>query len=516
MIRLLAAFAVAVALSLPLTEVPVIDDWAYYYSVDRLLEGQGFQILDYSCRFNLAQVSWGALFALPLGLSFAALRLSTLVLAMAGLVAFYDLLRRRFDDRSLALWTTALVAFNPLFFRLSLSFMTDVPLLALVAIAFWLFDLGLRAERVSLAAAGIAVVVLGYLVRELAIVAPVALLVAAAFSKPRRISLPLLAAVAVMAALGYAAELLWIRSVQGTTWGLSSRTEGLRHLFEVPPAAYLQALLHMLLTAAAFVSPLSLAARWTRRETAPLLGGAAVFALAALALDAVPFGAKEVLSPLGLGMSRALLPGDSSITLVGQILRGIVLVASSVSLAVILVEAGGFVVEWWRTRPALDTAWVLFGAGEAAALLVLWLWQDRYDLVLLLPALWLAALRAWTRGWSRPAVAAAVCAFALLGVLGTRDDFELNRAAWNAEAWLRQQGVAADQIDGGYVLNGWRLYAYADDFAPGFPAEQVPYLFTKQELPYVVSAAPMAGEALREYAWPRTWLSPSSLQVVHR
>jgi hypothetical protein len=216
-------------------------------------------------------------------------------------------------------------------------------------------------------------------------------------------------------------------------------------------------------------------------------------------------------------MSRALLPGDDPMPPVGQALRALALVAASLSLAVILMEVLGFARRWWHSRVEIDTAWVLFGAGEAVALLVLWLWQDRYDLVLLLPVLWIASLRASRCGWNRKVVAGCVAILAVVSVLGTRDDFELNRAAWSAESWLRQRGVPAEQIDGGYVLNGWRLYAYPESFAPGFPSERVPYLFSKDELPYVVSTAPLQGaEVLRQYTWPRTWLSEPELQVLHR
>lgn len=526
---LVAAYSLAAALSLPLTDVPVIDDWAYAYSVEQMLQAHEFRVVQYSCRYNLLQVLWGALFSLPAGLSFAALRFSTLVLGALGVVAFYDLMRRRIEDERLAFWSAALLAFDPLYFRLSLSFMTDVPLVAVVSVAFWLFDRALGSKRSAWLLPGLALAVGGYLVRELAIVAPVAMLLALVAPRRRRFSAAAVALLAVAALAGFALELSWIQA-HGATWGLQERTRGLRYLLEVPPSLYAWALMHMLLTTAALVAPLSLATLRARGEVLLALAGGAVLGALALSLDAIPFGAKEVLSPLGLGMTRALMPGGAGISPTGQLIRGLVAVLACVSLAVLLRASASILRAWWGSMtsagahagggldaPEIDIAWILFGLGQVAALLVLWLWQDRYDLVLLPPAIWLLALYAHERGWTPNTAVAGVAIFACLSVLGTRDDFALNRSAWAIEAWLREQGVAARDIDGGYILNGWRLYTYPERYAPGFPPERVPFLFSKDQLPYEVSttAAPGA-DVLHTETWPRTWLSEPTVHALRR
>jgi hypothetical protein len=546
---LLAAYVAATLLALPLTDVPVIDDWAYAYSVDQLLRSGQFRVLDYSCRYNLVQVLWGALFAWPAGPSFVALRASTLVLSLAGLAAFFDLLRRRTGDPSLALWATALIAFNPLYFRLALSFMTDVPLLAVVIAAVWLFDAGLRRRRSALLALGVTVAVAGYLVRELASVAPAALLGGALLARPRRAPLILLAALALLAGTGLGLELAWI-GAQGVSSGLAMRAEGLGYVLDVPASLYATALLEMLLVTAAFVAPLALATIRGVRGVAIVLSAGALCAAVGLVAGAVPFGSDDVLSPLGLGMSRALLPGTPRATVTGYVLRAVIFTGACVSLAVLLHEAlllgrswvragtsAGFLARGLTHQPtrgtaseaesgpevpacprhALDVTWLLLGVGQGVALLLLWLWQDRYDLVLVPSAVWLLTLRARRLGWRRRWVRAGVALFAVAGVLGTRDDFELNRAAWDGEAWLRQENVPAQEIDAGYALNGWRLYAHAEQFAPGFPPEDVPFLFSRNRLPYAVSTTPLLdAQVLREYRWRRTWLSEPRLYILRR
>ena len=59
--------------------------------------------------------------------------------------------------------------------------------------------------------------------------------------------------------------------------------------------------------------------------------------------------------------------------------------------------------------------------------------------------------------------------------------------------------------------------AYPEQFAPGFPPERVPYLFSKEPLPFVLSTTPLAGtEVVRQYTWMRTWLVEPSLYVLKR
>jgi hypothetical protein len=74
-------------------EAPVIDEWTYAWSVEHFLQTGELRVLEWSTVYPLAQILWGALFSRLLGFSFAVLRLSTLVLAWAGLLAFYGTLR---------------------------------------------------------------------------------------------------------------------------------------------------------------------------------------------------------------------------------------------------------------------------------------------------------------------------------------------------------------------------------------------------------------------------------------
>ena len=160
-------------------EIPIVDDWTYAWSVEHFLHTGELRMLEWSAHYPLSQVLWGALFSQLFGFSFVVLRLSTLVLAWAGLLAFFLTLREvgigpfPAGLATLALWC------NPVFFVLSHSFMTDVPFVSAMnaAILFYVrwvnrwrtWDLCLGSVLTMLAflnrqlGAALALIPLGYL-----------------------------------------------------------------------------------------------------------------------------------------------------------------------------------------------------------------------------------------------------------------------------------------------------------------------------------------------------------------
>ena len=120
------------------------DDWAYALSVRHLLTTGKYQWHAWPTSNTPFQAYWGALFARLLGYSFSSLRISTLFLAVLGLIAFYYLAKEHgLDDVQAGLLTLGLLA-SPLVLRLSFSFMTDVPFLSCLIIAQYLYTRAIR------------------------------------------------------------------------------------------------------------------------------------------------------------------------------------------------------------------------------------------------------------------------------------------------------------------------------------------------------------------------------------
>ena len=145
----LVLFLAAAAAVNPLREAPYDDDWAFGETVKHLLETGQYRLNDWLAPNMPFQAVWGALFCLPGGYSFAALRLSTIVLAVIGLVAFRGLAVEHGIGRGAANLLTLCFAASPLFFKLSLTFLSDVPFVAVTLVATLLYTRALRDERWS-------------------------------------------------------------------------------------------------------------------------------------------------------------------------------------------------------------------------------------------------------------------------------------------------------------------------------------------------------------------------------
>jgi len=145
-VTLLAIFALTVMFVNPIRETAMDDDWAYALSVRRLLETGKYQWHDWASANMPFQTYWGALWSRIAEYSFATLRLSTLFLALAGIIGIYGLAREhRMSDRSASVVALALLS-SPLYLRFSYTFMTDVPFLSCLIVSLLLYTRALRCQ----------------------------------------------------------------------------------------------------------------------------------------------------------------------------------------------------------------------------------------------------------------------------------------------------------------------------------------------------------------------------------
>src|SRR5437867_6763506 len=142
-----AGFAAVLLLIPPQHEYPVIDDWIYARTVQHQLITGEFYIHPVSQASLVGLTLWGTAWAKLFGFSFSTLTCSTLVLALAALLAFYGIARQLGVPPPGALLGTALLGFNPIFLHLSYSFMTDVPFLSLVLLSCYCYIRGLQSSR---------------------------------------------------------------------------------------------------------------------------------------------------------------------------------------------------------------------------------------------------------------------------------------------------------------------------------------------------------------------------------
>ena len=172
----ISAAGALLALALrPFQPTPFIDDWAYAFPVQQLIETGALRIPEYS---NPAFVHflYGAAWCLPFGFSFITLGLSTWALWIALQLGMYCLVLELGGSRRNALIGLSIVAVFPACFGLASSFMTDVPFLAAETWSTLVFVRAVdrRSDRLVWIASLIACAAIG--IRMVGVVIPCAML----------------------------------------------------------------------------------------------------------------------------------------------------------------------------------------------------------------------------------------------------------------------------------------------------------------------------------------------------
>lgn len=172
-VGLIFIFLAMVVLVNPVGDFPLNDDWSYGLAVERLLRGH-LELGRWSAMTLIGQVLWGTLFAWPLGFSFTALRISTLVLALGAIITTYLLLLEVQRSRRMAFFGALVFLACPLFFPLANSFMTDVPFVAVSLIACLFYLRGGKKEKKWELILGSLFATWAILIRQLGLILPLA------------------------------------------------------------------------------------------------------------------------------------------------------------------------------------------------------------------------------------------------------------------------------------------------------------------------------------------------------
>jgi 4-amino-4-deoxy-L-arabinose transferase-like glycosyltransferase len=474
---LLVGFACVALLLPPSRPYPVIDDWIYAQSINGLLHGT-YRPHDWSATVAFSHNLWGALFASVFGLSFTVLSIANLVMSAACIIVFYLLLRRLFISPATALLGAATLAFNPIYFHLTYSFMTDITFLTFTLLACVFYIRGLRdANGDNLAVnrwiwLGSVMAALACLSRQLGAALLAAVLLYLLLSG--RWSWRRAAAAVALPIVALAVYALWERSF-GTSlvslhiensWAAAFRQPWdflLERAVRVSIVMYLGGLLLLPLV-------------WRPRK---LLVAMPIFLLLALgevlnireSATAFPING-NVLDATGFVM--VAYAGTPIWTQTVWMFLGL---AGALGISFYLAACGERVWRWlrsgaWRASGDADGALLLYllAAVLTVGLLVLSPFMyDRYFLpvfaVLMVPALRhidgkvgatgevrraMAGLPAWR--WVLLAPLAAFC------LLAQRDYAEHAAVRWQAAEGLVAQGIPLNKIDGGFEWVGWFLY----------------------------------------------------------
>lgn len=118
----------------PRGNFPLSDDWAFAWAAKSICQEGRIDVLPWTGASMVLQAAWGALSCAVWGFSFETLRATTLVASLLTLLGTTLFLARQRVSQPAAVFVSAAILFNPLFFNLSFTFMTDLPFTALATL----------------------------------------------------------------------------------------------------------------------------------------------------------------------------------------------------------------------------------------------------------------------------------------------------------------------------------------------------------------------------------------------
>jgi hypothetical protein len=549
---------IAVLLVNPSGEFPLNDDWVHARAVRTLLETGQFTLAGGHSSSNLvALVYWGALFCLPFGFSFTALRLSTLVLGLVGVLIVYGLIREMTPNRPIALLGALIIALNPIYFGLSNTYMTDVPFFTAIMLGFYFFIRGQQQEQTRWVVFGYAWVYLSILIRQLGVVFPVAF--GCAYLARKGVSKLNLIKALAPALLGIALNsfyALWLEWSQRTSPILNLKFSLMQELvFSKNHGLLLRNFSSNLLISIVFISlfaSILLIPLFLRRlKTMPvsekrlvLVVILVLFLVLSLSLTVnqidIPLtgGAGHILADFGIGpiTLHDTLVQNINYPEIPPALKALwfflKMIAAFTATLFIYYFFIAPILQISKKRSAGSSEWLTILLLSAISLyllpMVLYGFFDRY-LLPLFPLFILFVIQAEPWGSQTffnhkivfPIILVGLIGMGIFTVGATHDYLAWNRTRWQALNNLLQEGRSPREIDGGYEFNGWYLYDPNDFYSitntPNPAKPEQSRWFVDQDT-YLLTLGPLKKfEVLTRYPVDR-WLpfSPEFISVLRR
>lgn len=472
----------------PIGNFPLNDDWAYGWTVKTLLETREYQLSDWTATNLLPQVIWGTLLCLPFGFSFTALRISTLILGLLGVLASYGLLREAKANTKLALLGALVMALNPIYFGLSNSFNSDIPSLSFAIVSLYLIVRGLRLNSNFTIIAGILTGLIAVLNRQSNLVIFLAFALALLLKKGIKIKTVIIACFSVLLGLltqGAYSNWLDYTDKRPVLYGFQ-----IKHLRETLSgglstiiSTYFYNAVVMLVYFGLFLFPFivicltyrlkGMSSRYQRLIIfLPLLMGAMgtilIFKdqqmpfvgniLGTFALGPQAFGGYS--SSLGVGTKFLFYRTWELLTIVGFAGAGLLITYTISAISEVI---------GYPRKIVLERKWLLVLVGSATLIylgviggLAQKYWFDRYlifPLPLLMVLVTMLSIRTLDKKLPSAAIAITLAVLLFYGgftVSATHDYLSWNRVRWQAlNDLINNSGVVPEQIYGGFEFNGW-------------------------------------------------------------
>jgi len=177
LLALVVVFVGTVALVGPSGDFPLNDDWSYAIATRTLVATGAWHPTGWTSMPLITNALWAAPICAASSCSFNDLRLTTLLASLLFFSATFFLVRVNCNRNALPLLSAILVAFNPIVYTLSFTFMADVLFSALLTLSILFFFLSIEQDSVLLAVLGTILALAATMSRQLGLCVPVGYLI---------------------------------------------------------------------------------------------------------------------------------------------------------------------------------------------------------------------------------------------------------------------------------------------------------------------------------------------------
>jgi 4-amino-4-deoxy-L-arabinose transferase-like glycosyltransferase len=507
----------------PAGEFPLNDDWVYAQAVKHLIDEGEIKYNDIPAMSLVAQTLWGGLFCKLFGFSFTVLRISTLVMGLAGLIATYFLLAGSGINKKLSLAGTLIICVNPLFFSLSATFMTDIPFYTFSVLSILFFTKCFKKWSTITLVLGTLFAVLAALTRQPGVLIPVAFVVAVLVQRERVKFFYSLIPV-IITAISLMAWTKWMEAhhTLPEQYGHAGNV-----LANLSPSILFSNLFHrggkiifycsLFLVPALFFYRNSIT-KASRKKLWWTLG-LSILLLIPVIRTWHSFPGENIIGMHGLGpqtLKDTFFLGLNSYQLFPQwvwvVIKSCAVIASFAMLLFFFIEllsAGIFKKDIHASSPKIFA--LAFMLIYCAFLVIATSQFDRY-FIPLLPLLLVVLLPIGEFRISLPVGIAAgivMITFMVYSVSATHDYLSWNRARWQAAHYaMHELNIPPQDIDGGYEFNGW--------YNTGDFTQEKSWWFAKNDN-YLVTFGPVPGNnAMRSFPFSRMIGEPGNIYLLKK
>ena len=525
LVILVLIWLLAIVLANPLGEFPLNDDWAYARSVHTLFETGDFKISPWAAPNLLTNVLWGYLFCLPDGFSFTMLRISSIVAGGIGVIFTFLLFNKIFLCKKKAFSGALLIAFNPLYFLLSNTYMTDILFYTLIVIAVFFYFSFLSDRKYYQYWMALLFTLIAVLSRQIAVIIPIAFAIIWLVSNRFRVKQLFIAISPFLLTISTQLIYDWFLRASGNL--------NIHHAVHLNMLLYLpdildserfyRAIYYFLISCVSlglFVAPLTLlmlvkgvknnviSKGWVTKRSLIFLPLALIVLLINIFSEyGFPFAGNNIYNfGLGPAILREGYPkGAISFNNLTCFLLTTLGTFSFYMLFSILLNTGKDILDKIKAKNHYGTI-VLFVMLILAMYILPLSLINIFDRYLLLPVFLLVILifclfqiQGIDHKWSAKSLLVVWLMFApvmFFSVAGTHDYLSWNRARWQALNHLTNSlNVPPEKIDGGFEFNGWHLYGSGSLI----PEEKESWWWVDSDQ-YIVAMNKIKGyELLKEY-----------------